>query len=111
TEHALSQMGDYGTLPGRRIDVVIGGTTRSVVVDGVLVTFPDPRGVTANAGHIRDLLSETTEGLSFEVFNWRGESTRIPGTVLGANFTDAQLATFIGPAPEWARGPSSGGSD
>jgi hypothetical protein len=102
-------------LPGRRIDIVVGGATRSVVVDGVLVTFPDPRGVTANASNIRTLLGETTRGLSFEVFNWRGESTRIPGPILGRNFTDAQLATFVGSTPEWDGGSgnisSSGGGD
>jgi hypothetical protein len=69
----------------------------------VLVTFPDPRGVTANAGNMRTLLDEIALGLRFEVFNWRGESTRIPGPILGADFTDAQLAAFLGPAPEWAR--------
>jgi hypothetical protein len=68
-----------------------------VHVDEVLVTFPNPRGVEANAANIREQLRlmGTRDGLTFEIF------TIAPD--LPADFTGARLATFPGPAPEWAR--------
>jgi hypothetical protein len=95
------------TLPGRRIDLVVGRANPRRRRRWRPRHVPDPRGVTANAGNIGTLLGETAEGLCFEVFNWRGERTTIPGPVLGADFADAQLAAFLGDAPEWARTSSS----